>query len=430
MSVLLPLYRTVTALGAPAITWYLARRLARGKEDPARFHERRGEARRPRPDGLLIWVHGASVGESLTMLPLIERLLSDRPDLNILVTTGTVTSAALLAERLPAGAFHQYVPVDRLPYVRRFLDHWRPDLVLWAESEFWPNLVTLPAARGVPMVLVNGRVSPGSHTGWQRYRGLIAKMLAGFQLCLAQADTDAERLTTLGAANVQTAGNLKYAAPPLPADTDALAALRAALGDRPCWLAASTHAGEEAIAGQVHQTLKAGHDGLLTVIVPRHPERGADIARQLQANGLSVVRRGAGAAVDAATDIYVADTLGELGLFFRICPISFMGKSLVDLGGQNPLEPARLGSAIVFGPHMWNFPDITRDLIDAGAGETVADADALAAAVSRLLGDPALCADAGRRGRAVAESEANVLDRVTDALQPFLAGLDDGRTGP
>lgn len=430
MSALLPLYRTLTALGAPAIAWYLGRRRAAGKEDAARFHERLGEARRPRPDGPLVWVHGASVGESLTMLPLVGRLLADHPALNVLVTSGTVSSAAILAERLPDRAFHQYVPVDRRPFVARFLDHWRPDLVLWAESEFWPNLVTLPAGRGIPLVLVNGRMSPDSFTGWQRYRGLIATMLAGFSRCLAQAETDAERLSALGAKDVRVTGNLKYAAPPLPADAGALATLTAQLGGRPVWLAASTHAGEEAAAAAAHKALKAVHGNLLTIIVPRHPDRGEAIAAELAAAGLTVARRSRSEPVEAATDVYLADTLGELGLFFRLCPVSFMGKSLVDLGGQNPLEPARLGSAVLAGPHMWNFPDITAGLIQAGAAETVADADALTAALGRHLADPELSAEAGRHGRAAAEAEAGVLDRVLAELGPFMAALGDERPGP
>jgi len=430
MSVLLPLYRTVTAFGAPAIAWYLNRRLARGKEDAGRFHERRGEARTARPTGPLIWVHGASVGESLTMLPLVARLLAEFDGLNILFTSGTVTSAALLEQRLPEGAVHQYVPVDRLPYVRRFLDHWRPDLVLWAESEFWPNLVTLPAERQIPLILVNGRISPKSFAGWQRYRGLIANMLGGFTLCLAQAGADADRLTALGAAPVRTPGNLKYAAPALPADAAELEGLRGRIGARPCWLAASTHNGEEEIAGRVHRALAGAHPDLLTIIVPRHPDRGTAIARELRAAGLRVARRGGGDQIAAATDIYVADTLGELGLFFRLCPISFMGKSLVDLGGQNPLEPARLGSAILCGPHMWNFPDILDGLIAAGAAEIVGDADALTAALGRLLADPGQCADVGERGRAVARSQAQVLDRVADELRPYVAAIADQRDAP
>ncbi|MEK9754109.1 MAG: glycosyltransferase N-terminal domain-containing protein, partial [Rhodospirillaceae bacterium] len=250
MSALLPLYRMATALAAPLIAHHLNRRLERGKEDRARFGERLGQAGMTRPDGPLVWTHAASVGESLTMLPLVEALLARHPQLRVLVTSGTVTSARLLAERLPEGAFHQYVPVDRAPYVKAFLDHWRPDLVLWAESEFWPNLTTLAAGRGVPMILVNGRVSPESFARWRRWPGLAKQILQSYRLCLAQAEIDAERLRHIGAGNVVAAGNLKFAVPPLPADDTEFDRLKAAIGDRRIWLAASTHPGEEELIWQ------------------------------------------------------------------------------------------------------------------------------------------------------------------------------------
>ena len=424
MTLLLPVYRTMATIGAPAISWYMNRRMARGKEDRLRFEERKGRAATVRPEGPLAWVHGASVGESLTMLPLIDRLLNDHKDLNILVTSGTVTSATLLDERLPQRAFHQYIPIDRQPYVRRFLDHWRPDLVLWTESEFWPNLVTMPADQGVPMILVNGRISPESYAGWQRFRGLMARMLSGFDLCLAQAEGDAERLRALGATGVEVLGNLKYATPALPADMGNLAFLEERIGARPCWLAASTHPGEEDICATVHKALRKTYPDLITIIAPRHPDRGEAIAQILADNGLNVMRRSTGAAIAPETDIYLADTLGELGLFFRLAPATFMGKSLVDMGGQNPLEPARLGSAVLFGPHMWNFTDIAGRLLEAGGAEEVANTDALVNALRRLLADPDLCAAQGKKGAAIAESQNDVLDRVAASLEPYIAAIE------
>ena len=420
---MLSLYRAATVLATPLVRLYLAARMARGKEDKARFGERLGHPGRPRPDGPLVWAHAASIGESLSMVPLVERLLGERPGLGVLLTTGTVTSAAMMAGRLPEGAFHQYVPVDRLGYVRRFLDHWRPDLVLWAESEFWPNLVAEPAARGVPMVLVNGRVSPSSFSGWRRAPGLIARLLGGFALCLGQAEIDAERLRRLGARNARSVGNLKFASPPLPADRKALDHLSAALGERPRWLAASTHPGEETLAAGVHRRLVADHPGLLTIVVPRHPERGAAIAAELRAGGHTVALRSAGEPIRAATDIYLADTLGELGLFFRLADVVFMGKSLVPLGGQNPIEPARLDCALIHGPHMANFAEMAARMKETGAAEEVADEAALAVAVAHLLDD----ADRRRRrieaARAFADAEVDVLDRVMTELAPFLDAL-------
>jgi len=423
MSKLLPLYRAATALAAPLIARHLRKRLASGKEDAERFGERLGEATQPRPLGPLVWAHAASVGESLSMLPLIEALVAAHPTLYVLMTSGTVTSAGLLRDRLPARTLHQYVPVDRAPYVNAFLDHWRPDLVLWAESEFWPNLTTLPAQRGVPMVLVNGRISPESFAKWKRWPGLAKAILTNFNLCLAQADLDAGRLRQLGAEHVRSVGNLKFAVPPLPADADELAALKHALGGRPRWLAASTHPGEEAMIWQAHQRMAATHPDLLTIIVPRHPDRGEAVAAELAAAGARVKRRAAGDAPDADTDIYVADTMGELGLFFRLAPVSFMGKSLVDLGGQNPIEPARLGSAILFGPHMWNFPDVSERLLAASGAEQVADVPALAEAAAALLGDEARRSALAAGARAVAESETAVMASVLGELEPFIAAI-------
>jgi 3-deoxy-D-manno-octulosonic-acid transferase len=428
MSPLLPLYRLATMLAAPLISQHLKQRLKRGKEDAKRFNERLGKADRPRPDGPLIWVHAASVGESLSLLPLVKALLDNHPTLHIMMTSGTVTSAALLAERLPERAFHQYVPVDRMPYVSTFLDHWRPGLVLWAESEFWPNLTTLPAARGIPMVLVNGRISPESFAKWRRWPGLAKTILQSFKLTLAQAELDADRLRQLGAAPVTCVGNLKFAAPPLPADEAELARLRQQIGARPCWLAASTHPGEEALIWAAHQNITRTHPDVLTIIAPRHPERGDAIATELTTIGAHVARRTKAQPLSANTDIYIADTMGELGLFFRLCPVSFMGKSLVDLGGQNPIEPARLNSTIVFGPHMWNFPDITERLVEAGAAEHVSDVDSLAKAVTTLLGDDTLRQTRVGKAHAIAESESTVLEQVMGELTPFVTALEDKAT--
>ncbi len=418
MSPLLDLYRAASTLGAPVIDLYLRRRMARGKEDRGRFHERLGRPAMARPEGPLIWLHAASVGESLSMLPLIQQLLDRCGGWRVLVTTGTVTSAELMAERLPEGAFHQYAPVDRLAFVKRFLDHWRPDLALWSESEFWPNMIVETAARRVPLVLVNGRVSPGSFHRWRRWRGLSRRILGGFDLCLAQGEDDAERLRRLGAGHVKCVGNLKFAGRDLPADAAELAALDAAFAGRPRWLAASTHPGEEEIALSVHKALREKFPGLLTIIAPRHPERGSGIEGALSAAGARVGRRGVGHVVDTDTEIYVADTLGELGLFFRLSDIVFMGKSLVNLGGQNPLEAARLNCALLFGPHMWNFPAIAERLVECGGGETVADGAALAAAVARLLADGA--ERPARAAAAFATAEGGVLDAIMAELEPYL----------
>ncbi|MBL8707413.1 MAG: 3-deoxy-D-manno-octulosonic acid transferase [Rhodospirillales bacterium] len=415
----LSLYRGLTTAAEPLIRYYLERRRAQGKEDADRFGERMGEASRPRPAGALAWIHGASVGESLSALALIERLLAERPDFHVLMTTGTVTSARLLDTRLPPRAFHQYVPVDHAGWIQRFLEHWRPDLALWLESELWPNMIQGVAGTGTPLVLLNGRMSEASFLRWKRVPFLIRPLLGEFALCLGQDEEQTQRLAALGAPKALSVGNLKYAAQPLPADAAALAALQGAVGDRPVWLASSTHAGEEAVAGRVHRALAAGHPGLLTMIAPRHPDRGGEVAAELRALGLTVARRSAGDQPGQA-DVYLADTLGELGLFYRLAPIVFMGKTLLHEGGHNPLEPAQLGCALVSGPHMQNFAAVAGKLRAAGAVVEVGDEAALVRAVDALLGDPARRGALAESGRRVAAAEAGVLDAVLGELKPWL----------
>ncbi len=412
------LYRRLTTLAGPAIDLYLTARRAAGKEDRTRFAERRGRPGRPRPSGPLLWLHAASVGEAQSALALIRRLLAESPARHALVTTGTVTSARIMAARLPERAFHQYVPVDRARFVRRFLDHWRPDLALWMESELWPNLVIETAARGVPLVLVNARMSDRSFRGWQRLPGLARSLLCRFDLVLAQSGTDAERYASLGARTVAAVGNLKFAAEPLPADGSALAALESAVAGRPLWLAASTHPGEEAPAIEAHRRLAAAHPGLLTVIAPRHPTRGAEVVALCR--GLAVARRSLGEIPDRTTDIYVADTIGEMGILYRLAGVVFVGGSLIPHGGQNPIEPAQLDCAIVHGPHMHNFRAIVAELDAAGASEEVADAGALAEAVGGLLGDPSRRAARARAAARVASAHRDVLDAVAERLAPYL----------
>jgi 3-deoxy-D-manno-octulosonic-acid transferase len=412
------LYRLLTTLGGPLVGYHLQRRVVRGKEDAARLGERTGVAGQERPDGPLVWLHSASVGEAVSMLPVIKAL---QARYTVLVTTGTVTSAAMMAERLPEGAIHQFVPVDRIPWVRRFLVHWRPDLALWSESEFWPNLLIETAARRIPMILLNGRISERSFRRWQRVPDFIRRLLAGFVLCIGQSEEDARRLSALGAGRTACVGNLKFSAPVLPADEGALAELRAALGDRPRWLAASTHAGEEALAGRVHAALDI--PGLVTIIVPRHPKRGAEIAADLEALGLKPARRSLGEPIG---DVYIADTMGELGLFYRVAPLVFIGKSLIGRGGQNPLEPARLGASVLFGPHMGNFVDIAARMQQAGAAKSVAAEGDLVAALSRRLADPTLVAIEGLRAVAFASAQDDVLAAVMKAITPWLPLRDPG----
>ena len=404
-------YRGASALAAPLVHAWLAHRRRRGKEDVARFGERLGRASVPRPAGRLVWMHGASVGEGLSLLPLVARLRAARPALHVLVTTGTVASARLLRQRLPDGALHQFVPVDRPGAVRRFAGHWRPDLAVWVESELWPNLVLETAARGVPMLLVNARMSERTAARWRKMPRLARPLLDSFARILAQTEADAARFRALGARRVVVRGNLKHDAPPLPADANAVATLRRAVAGRRLWIAASTHDGEEAMVAEAHLSLRATFPGLLALVAPRHPERGDEVARLFRRRGLATARRARNEAITPETAVYLADTLGELGLVYRLGEVAFVGGSLVPRGGHNPLEPARLDCAIVTGPWMENFAEARAALDGAGAVVQADGAAALAGAVGALLEDGA----ARRRGRIAAATVAERLGGATEA---------------
>lgn len=407
---LIALYPPATRLAVAAAPSLLRLRAYRGKEDPARLGERMGHADHPRPNGQVMWFHGASVGESRSVLPLIERLVAARPDLFALVTTGTLTSARLLAGRLPERAVHQFAPLDGIAYVRRFLNHWRPDVALWIDSEFWPNLMTQTAARGVPMMLLNGRISERTLRGWRRFPASSASLLSCFSRCFAIDEENAARLEALGAKRVDVLGNLKFAAPPLDADADDLIRFETILAARPRWLAASTQAPEETVAAEVHQIISRRLPGLLTMIVPRHPERGPDVAAGLRGLGVRVALRSAGDWPMDDTDILLADTIGELGLFYRLAPVALVGRSLSRHGGSNPLEAARLGCAVVHGPHTANFASLYRDMNAAGAALAVHNKAELAEAVSSLI------MDGGKRGALTisAKQFTNRMDGILD----------------
>lgn len=419
-------YRGFTSLVEPLVRYYLKQRVRRGKEERFRLPERRGVASAPRPPGPLVWLHAASVGEAQSALALIDRLLAMRGDVNMLVTSGTVTSAGLLERRLPGRAIHQYVPVDVRRWVRRFLAHWRPDLALFVESEIWPNLVTETTRGGCPLLLVNGRLSGRSFARWQKVPVAARSLMQCFALCLGQTERDRERFAALGAPRAECLGNLKYSAEPLPADDKDLAELRKAVGKRPLWLSASTHPGEEEMAAAAHIELSEKHDGLLSVIVPRHPQRGDEIEAMLEQRGLAVSLRSRGDPVASGCDVYIGDTLGELGLFYRVAEIAFIGGSTGNLGGHNPLEAAQLGCAVIHGPDMANFQVVAEDLEAAGAALRFDDEQGLIDAVERLLGN----GDERRRlasaARKVSERNADALDRIADALAPFVEALPAG----
>jgi 3-deoxy-D-manno-octulosonic-acid transferase len=417
----LRVYQRLSAAAVPLTPVMIKRRLKQGKEDPARINERRGMTKDVRPHGPLVWIHGASVGEVLAAAGLIEKLRA--LNLRILLTSGTVTSADIVAKRFPPDVIHQYVPYDLPRYVARFLDHWQPSLALFIESDLWPNLILSSAARRLPMVLINGRMSHRSFPRWRRMSGTIEALLGRFDVCLAQSDIDAERFAALGSRNVVTTGNLKLDVQAPPADNARLERLMAVTRGRPVIVAASTHAGEEQILLDVHRQLASYFPGLLTVIVPRHPNRGEAIAGMIATSGLHVARRSHEDLPTATADIYVADTMGELGLFYRLAPIVFMGGSLVEHGGQNPIEAIKLGAAIVHGPHVFNFTDVY-DALDAAGGAKQADTrETLVKQLGQWLANPAARQVSVEAAMRVVDQLGGALDRTLAALEPYLLQL-------
>jgi 3-deoxy-D-manno-octulosonic-acid transferase len=411
----LALYRLATRAATPFANQLLRHRLKRGKEHPVRLPERRGESEVARPDGALVWVHGASVGELVAAFPLVERIRERGFD--VLVTSGTVTSAGIAGQRLPPGVIHQFIPLDVPGFVTRFLEHWRPSLALFIESDLWPNLIMACGQRGIPLILINGRLSERSYKRWQLMPNLIGTLLRSFDLCLVRSRDDALRYGDLGALHVTIVGNLKLDVPPLPVDDQKRKELAAALAGRPVLTASSTHPGEEKVMVEVHQRLRASFPRLLTLIVPRHPQRGAEIAATVAEAGLKATVRSTGALPDATTDIYVCDTVGELGVIYRLAPIVFMGGSLVPHGGQNPIEAIKLGAAILHGPFIQNFAEIYAALDGARGADLAGDVERLTAQAGTWLKD-----EAARR-RVVAAAQKTV-DALGGALERTLAALD------
>lgn len=422
------LWRLAASAAAPALPAWLALRAARGKEFPARLPERRGRSTLPRPAGPLLWIHAASVGETQSILPVLPRLRAGRPDLSVLLTTATVTSARLIPARLglaadPArsGAFagapwliHQFAPLDVPAWIARFLDHWRPDAAAFVESELWPNLLAAVAARRIPAALINARLSPRSAARWRRAGSLATRLLATFSIILPQSTADAARLAGLGAPPLAPAGNLKFAAPPLPVDETERARFAAVLGAAPVWVAASTHPGEEEQILAAHALARGSVPDLRLILAPRHPERGAEVAALARSAGFIATRRSVGEGPTAP--VWILDTLGELGLAYRLGSGAFVGGSLVPKGGQNPLEPARLGLPVALGPHTEHFAEIVSGLLSAGAASVVRDAPSLADWVGRVAGDPAWREASGRAAAAFAAPHQRVLDRTVEAL--------------
>jgi 3-deoxy-D-manno-octulosonic-acid transferase len=415
----LMLYRAASGLLEPLAPALLRARAAKGKEDSARLGERLGRSSARRPDAPVVWLHGVSVGESLSLLPLMQALVRQRPDLALLVTTGTITAAAVMAERKPPNAIHQYAPIDSPAAVSRFLGHWRPHLGVFVESELWPNLIRDARRRGVRLALVSARMTEATARGWARAPASARALLAAFDLILPQDAASEARLRDLGARTGPHL-NLKHVGDPLPCNSAALAALRSAIGHRRVALAVSTHPGEEALIARAFRQATAAGPPALLIVVPRHPDRGPAVAAELATLGLTVARRGAGEALGAQTDGYVADTLGELGLFLRVADVAVMGGAFVEgIGGHNPLEPARLAVPIVTGPHAFNARELYADLMREAAAIEAVDEAALARRLAGLFAYSHIARHIGEAAQAYATRRGAALEQALDLLAPL-----------
>lgn len=376
-------YSTLTAALTPFAGLWLNARARDGKEDRTRLPERFGRYASLRPAGKLIWLHAASVGESGVAVSLIEALAAHDASFSFLISTGTKTSADLIARRNLPRVTHVYVPLDSTGAARRFLDYWRPDLGVFLESELWPNLILAAEKRRIPLALVNARMSPKSLARWSRWRAAGARLLKAFAYIAAADSRTADALGLVRGKPVPQLGNLKLAAAAPSVDAGAREALAAQIGARPLWLAASTHEGEDEIALDAHRRLRAEHPDALLIIAPRHPDRGEAIA------GLAggAPRRARFEPIGAAS-VYVADTLGELGVFYDLAPVSLVAGSLIyHLKGHNPIEPAKLESAILTGPHYESFQDVFDAVIAAGGATIVSTAEELAVQVANFWRD-------------------------------------------
>ena len=400
----------------------LTSRLLMGKEDPERLEERLGISLAERPTGNLIWFHAASVGESLSLVELIKRISSSQPDYNFLITTGTITSAKLILSRLPSNAVHQYIPVDTPKAVEKFLDRWRPSLAIWTESEFWPNLISFTAARDIPMILINARISEKSYRRWRFFKKSLKNLIEKFNYSLIQDEKTVKYFSKIGISsnNFELTGTLKEGSAALPHSEIEQVEISKQILNRPVWLAASTHEGEEKLIAAAHRHASKASQGLLLIIVPRHPERGLEIASILAKENFKICLRSKKDKISSDTQIYIADTLGELGLWYRVAPVSFVGGSLVPIGGHNPFEPAALGSAILYGPYVENFKDIYNRLNVAGAAVKIEEASELGVKLIETL-SPENAAKLAQSAWEVSSNGAEITDRAIKLIYENLS---------
>ena len=410
-------------LGIPVIEVILLSRTFLGKEDPRRINERRGITKLKRPHGNLIWLHASSVGESVAALALIEKLLKTHPLNTILITTGTLTSAKLLKDRLPHDVIHQFVPIDRPAWVKRFLNHWRPNLVLIMESEFWPIQIQQINSRKTPIILINARLSKTSYSRWRWAKSMARSIFGSIELIITTNTEQAQRFETLGARKIQVGGNLKRSAKKLPVKVAATKELQEQIGSRKVWLAASTHEGEDLTVIKTQKLLKTKFPNILTIIVPRHPQRRNEIRLLAQENELAVTCRTMNETIQPETDIYIADTLGEMSIFFDLARYVFIAGSLVPVGGHNPIEPAHFDCAIFFGPLMAKNQEIANEMIQTEAAIKIASDESLPLTLEELLTDDNLSQKLSCNARKYAEDGGTILETISIKISPYIMGI-------
>ncbi len=415
------IYKVLITLAFPFLRLtYIKKRKKAKKEHPTRFNERLGNYKVPRPEGKLYWLHGASVGESVSMLPLIDKLLRENPDLSILVTTGTLTSAEIMAKRLPKRAFHQFIPFDVPAFAQKLIKHFKPDAVLWFESEFWPSLLSEVKKAKIPLILVNGRISDKSFETWKKFKFVSKEILSCFSLCLGQSEQDKNRLFLLGAPKVACVGNLKFAGMPLPVDQNKLNVLKQQIGEKKVFLLSSTHNDEEERLALYLPWLKENIQDVLTIVAPRHPNRGDDITRMYRCRHFNVAQRSREEDITPETDIYVADTIGEMGLWYALSDVSFVGGSIISHGGQNFMEAARDKNAVIVGPNMQNFAEIMNRARFDDAVCQVNSAEEVVEETITLFRDPELLAERQQKAYQWTVKEEAVLDGIVNALKKVL----------
>ncbi len=418
---LVRLYSLGATLIAPVALARVTRKLSAQGIDPKRFSERKGQPTAPRPDGTLIWFHAASVGECLSVLRLIDHMGQDRPDRHFLITSGTATSAQIVAKRLPPRTVHQFAPLDSRRYMRRFLSHWAPSAAVFVESELWPQMLCETARTGVPLALINARISKGSARNWTRAPKTARFLMGQFSMIHCQDQRTADLLQGLGLQTAQAGPNLKSFSGPLPYDATERDRMQTVLQGRPVWLASSTHPDEDQIVLAAHRKLQTNTPALLLILVPRHPERADAIEVMIAEAGLNGARRSTGGRIDGNTQVYLADTLGETGLWYALCPLTCLCGSFTHVGGHNPYEPAYAGSAVLHGPHYANFAKTYVDMDASGGSVEVADGAALTDVVGKLIAAPARLHEMGNTARQFAEAQEDALDQIALDLSKALS---------